>query len=416
MISAPDRTAAGRAPRLHYGWIIVAALAVTETVSWGILYYSFPVFLGAMEHDLGTSRVAVAGAFSLALAVSALAALPVGRWLDRGGPRGLMTVGSCLAVVLVVAWSRVESLGALYLVWAGIGLAMAMTLYDPAFAAIVQWFARHRDRAILIVTLVAGLASTIFMPLAAWLLARLGWRAGAVALAVVLGAVTVPIHALALRRSSPVHPPSDGTTVGALAGVTLRDALRTSVFWALNGAFAVAAFATVTITVHLIPFLMQRGYPATYAAAAVGWIGAMQIPGRLVFVPISASLGPRAVTGTVFLAQAAAMAMLSFVGRLPALIPAILLLGAANGMVTLARPSVVADIFGRRHYASVNGALAVASNGSRALAPVGAALLEIWLGSYVSLFWALAGALTLAGIAVLMTEMRGARAAAPPVP
>jgi len=410
MSSAPDHAAAGGAPRLHYGWIIVAALAVTETVSWGILYYTFPVFLGAMEHDLGASRLAVAGAFSLALAVSALAALPVGRWLDRGGPRGLMTVGSCLAVVLVVAWSRIESLGALYAVWGGIGLAMAMTLYDPAFAAIVQWFARHRDRAILTVTLVAGLASTIFMPLAAWLLAQLGWRAAAVTLAVVLGVVTIPIHALALRRSSPVHPPSHDTTVREAAGVTLRDALRTSVFWILNGAFAVAAFATVTITVHLIPFLIQHGYPGTYAAAAVGWIGAMQIPGRLVFVPIAAWLGPRAVTGTVFLAQAAAMALLSFVGRIPALIPAILLLGAANGMVTLARPSAVAEIFGRRHYASVNGALTIGSNGSRALAPAGAALLEIWLGSYANLFWALAGALAVAGIVVLVTEMRGTHA------
>ena len=162
--------------------------------------------------------------------------------------------------------------------------------------------------------------------------------------------------------------------------MTLREALRTSIFWALSVAFAASAFASVTVTVHMIPFLAQHGYAATYAAAAVGWIGAMQIPGRLVFVPISAWVGRRAVTGSVFLVQAAGMALLPFVGRLPTLIPAILLLGAGNGMATLARPAAVADVFGRRYYASVNGAIGTGSNGARALAPVGAALLGALAG------------------------------------
>jgi predicted MFS family arabinose efflux permease len=360
VMSPPTGVSVERAPRLQSGWTVVAALAVTETVSWGIAYYSFPVFLLAMERDLRVSRVAIAGAFSVALAVSALAAVPVGRWLDRHGPRGLMTAGSCLAAALVAAWARVESVGALYAVWCGMGIAMAMTLYDPAFAAIVQRFPRHRDRALLIVTLVAGLSSTIFMPLAAWLLSRVGWRVAAVVLAAILAAITIPIHALALAREHPGHS-ADGAAAAesAAAGTTLADALRTAVFWVLNGAFAVAAFATVTITVHLIPFLTQHGYAATYAAVAVGWIGAMQIPGRLLFVPVAAWFGPRAVAGTVFITQAAAIALLPFVGRLPALLPAILLLGASNGMATLARPSTVAELFGRRYYASVSGAVAV---------------------------------------------------------
>src|SRR5438093_3851411 len=99
---------------IYYGWVIVAALSVTETVTWGIIYYGFPVFLRPMEQDLGASRVAVTGAFSVGLGVSALAALPVGRWIDRHGGRALMTIGSCLATALPFAWARVESLRALY--------------------------------------------------------------------------------------------------------------------------------------------------------------------------------------------------------------------------------------------------------------------------------------------------------------
>ncbi|HUF91348.1 MAG TPA: MFS transporter, partial [Candidatus Limnocylindria bacterium] len=134
-----------RARALPYGWVIVTVLCVTETTTWGIIYYGFPVFLGPMEEALGASRVAVTGAFSVGLGVSALLALPVGQWLDRHGPRALMTSGSCLATVLTFAWSQVDSLPALYAVWFLMGFALATTLYDPAFAVVVSWFTARRD-------------------------------------------------------------------------------------------------------------------------------------------------------------------------------------------------------------------------------------------------------------------------------
>jgi len=180
--------------------VIVAALSVTETVTWGIIYYGFPVFLQPMERDLGASRVAVTAAFSIGLATSALASIWVGRWLDRRGPRALMTAGSCLATLLTLAWARVHTVPTLYLVWLLMGFAMAATLYEPAFVVVVSWFSRGRDRALLTVTLVAGLASTIFMPIEAALLERLGWRSALTLLAVVLGVTTIPIHALLLRQ------------------------------------------------------------------------------------------------------------------------------------------------------------------------------------------------------------------------
>src|SRR5206468_5763856 len=75
--------------RREYGWVIVATLCVTETITWGVIFYGFPVFLAAMEQDLGASRIAVTGAFSIGLAVSGVAGVPVGRWLDRHGDRAI---------------------------------------------------------------------------------------------------------------------------------------------------------------------------------------------------------------------------------------------------------------------------------------------------------------------------------------
>jgi len=392
---------------LYYGWVVVAAISITETVSWGIVYYGFPVMLGPMERELGYSRAAITAAFSLGLAVAAVGAIPVGRWIDRRGARAVMTLGACLNAVLLVGWARVESLGALYLVWAGLGFAMAATLYEPGFAAVVGWFtSKHRDRALLIVTLVAGLASTIFVPIETWLLARMSWRDALVTLAVVLAVIMIPIHACVLR--APPHI-ADAKRAGreepaTLPGVTLRAATRTMLFWVLDIAFFIANFATVVVTVHLIPYLSERGYSPTVAALMIGWMGAVQLLGRILFAPVVQIFGHRSLTAAIFVAQAGGFVLLALAGRVPTLVPMVFLLGAANGMATLARATVVAEIFGPRHYGSITGAIALGSNGARAAAPVGAALLQVALGGYETLFWSLAGLLVVAGVAVRLTE------------
>jgi len=387
----------------------VAGLSITETVSWGILYYGFPVMLRPMEADLGFSRAQLTGALSIGLLTSALAALPIGRWIDRHGARGIMTLGSILGTALVLAWARVESLGALYAVWALMGLAMAATLYEPAFAAIVGWFPMEsRDRALLVVTLVAALASTIFMPFEAWLVGRLGWRGALTALALILAVPTIPIHALVLRRP-PRLAPRDATAAQAGApvpGLTLEAAARTGVFWVLGLAFLASNFTTNTVTVHLIPYLSDRGYSPTLAAAMIGWMGAMQLPARLIFGPIVMRFGHRIVTVAIFVFQAVSLAQLALVRRLPTLAPMVIMLGAANGMATLARATTIAEIFGPRHYGSISGAIALGANGARAVAPFTAALLQVALGGYEPVFWLLAGALVVAGIGLLAAPAR----------
>jgi MFS family permease len=388
---------------IAYGWIIVAALSVTETITWGIVYYGFPVFLRPMEHDLGASRVAVTAAFSIGLGVAALAGVPAGRWIDRHGGRGLMTTGSCLAVVLTFAWARVESLPALYVVWLFMGLAMAATLYEPAFAVVVSWFRQGpRDRALLTVTLAAGFASTIFMPIEAWLLERIGWRDALTTLATVLAVTTIPIHALVLRRSTVTAVrTADGATT-AVPGMTLAQASRTLVFWVLASAFFLGNFSTAAVSVHLIPYLVDRGYSATLAASIIGWMGAVQVPGRLLFVPISAWLGARWMVASVFFGQALGMVQLVLVTLIGSALPFIVLMGASNGMSTLSRATSLARIFGPRHYGAISGAVALGANGARAVGPVGASLLLLALGAYSSVFWTLAASLLVASLAILI--------------
>ena len=392
---------------------MVGALCVTEIVSWGVMYYGFPVFLASMEADLGASRVTISGAFTMGLAVAALAALPVGRWLDRRGPWGLMTAGSCLGAGLMVAWSRVHDVLGLYAVWTLMGLALAATLYEPAFGAVVRWFPTdHRDRALTIVTLAGALASTIFMPISAGLLERGGWREALLGLAAILAVLTIPLHALVLRRQPPHFAKGasrEARGAGRGPGVPLAVASRTPIFWALGLAFSIGSFATSAVTLHLIPYMVDRGHAATAVAIAIGWMGAMQIPGRLLFVAVARRFGALGVTMAVFLAQAAGLALVALAPSLPGgLILVVAVLGAANGMATLARATTLAEVFGPAHYATISGAVALGANGARALGPVGAAVLYTRLGGYRPVFWSLAGALVLVGAIVAASGGRGA--------
>ena len=292
------------------GWGIVGALSITETVSWGILYYAFAVFLIPMQRELGFSTAELTGAYSLALLVSAVAGIAVGRWLDRRSPRGLMTAGSIAGTALVLAWSQVDGLAAFYALWIAIGVVMAIVLYEPAFTVLAKWFpdADQRRRAMTALTLVAALASFIFLPLSQALIDAHGWRDALVILALVLGAITIPLHALVLR------PPPRRERVTARRdvqpSVAARDALRSVPFWLLSSAFFLGTFTGIAMTVHAIPFLLERGYSAPFAAFAVGLIGFSQIPGRVVFALIGSRLPRELAVSAVFVLIAAGIAVL----------------------------------------------------------------------------------------------------------
>ena len=189
-------------------WWIVAALAITTTAGYGVLAYAFAVFLVPMQVELGASRTALTAAPAISLLTAALVAVPAGRWLDRRGGRALMVLGSVLATGCLLAWSRVENVGQLYAVSVGLGVASSGVLYEAAFAVVVSWFrGRRRADAMLAVTIVGGLASTIFLPLTGFLVQSYGWRQALVVLAAIYGAVTIPLHLMVRRPPPPPAPP-----------------------------------------------------------------------------------------------------------------------------------------------------------------------------------------------------------------
>ncbi|MPZ87501.1 MAG: MFS transporter [Nitriliruptorales bacterium] len=383
--------------RPYYGWLMVGGLSLTELVSWGVLVYAFSVFVVPMRAELGWSTAELNTAYATGVLVSGVLAVPVGRLLQAHGARGVMTLGSAISVVMLLCWSRVTSVPAFFAVFVLGGLAMATTLYEPAFAVTAAWFDRSRPRAVLVLTIFGGFASTVFVPLTGVLVTWLGWREALLVLAAIAALVGLPIHGLLLRRrpedlglqvdgSQPARRRKDPPVTG-----DRRTVLRSASFRWITLCLVLATTARLGLSVILVAYLTERGYPLSRAALAAGAVGLFQVAGRLLVTVLRARWPEHRATAVIFLAQGAAMlAPLLTSGRgagaTVSIVVFVVFFGLGFGLPELLRGSLVAEYYGPANYASINGVLAAFVVAARAAGPFLAGVASTGLGSYVPVF------------------------------
>lgn len=358
-------------------WLIVCALGVAQIISWGSYFYAFALLMQPLQQQLEARQAVVVGAFSLALLVAGLLSAPVGRWIDRHGGHALMSWGSLAGAALLALLSQVQGLLQLYLVWAGLGAVMAATLYDPAFAVLARLFKDGPRKAITVLTLFGGFASTVFWPLTQALLDTLDWRQTLWVLAAINLLLCVPIHALLLPRSAPA-----GRLAAAAAPprTRWRELLARPGFAWLCAAFTANTLVFSALAVHLLTLLGSRGLSPSQAAWVGALIGPMQVLGRVLeFVFLGQVRPSRLGALTLWLLPASLAVLLLAEGASPWIALFALLYGAGNGMMTIVRGALPAELYGREHYGAINGALATPVLLSKAAGPVLAAWLLGWL-------------------------------------
>ncbi|MEU6987775.1 MFS transporter [Streptomyces sp. NPDC046324] len=381
---------------------VLPALCLTQITSWGIVYYAFPVLNPAILADTGWSAGATTAAFSAALVVSALAGIYVGRVLDHRGPRTVMTVGSVLGVLSLLLVAAAPDPAVFTLGWLLAGTAMAATFYQPAFAALTRWWAPDHVRALTIVTLAGGLASTVFAPLTAILADHMSWRATYVVLAGILAVLTVPAHALALKAPWPPAPESPPHVTGGSG-----EAVRSRAFWMLAATFTLSAFAMYAVVIGLVPLLLDRGCTTTQAAWALGLGGAGQTLGRTLYATLARRLGVTARTvALVGLGGLTTAALAAVAGPYAVLIAISVLAGVVRGNLTLLQATSVTDRWGSADYGRLSGLLGAPAHVAAALAPFAGAVLAGPLGGYPALFALLAALSLVAAVTALGTGPR----------
>src|SRR3954447_14496080 len=212
-------------------WGFVAALSFAQLVSWGIVFYAFALFLEPMARELGWSKPALTLAYSLRLGASAAAAYPSGRLIDKGHGRAVMTAGSLVTSALLVLWSRVDSYPVFVLIWIGLGATMSAILYEPGFAVLTHRLGPRSRRGITFMTLVGGLASTVFFPLSHLLIGWLGWRDALLALAAINLSICGTVHLVMIPSERVPAQPHASPLVASAASGNARRVLGHPAFW-----------------------------------------------------------------------------------------------------------------------------------------------------------------------------------------
>lgn len=369
---------------------IISALSIGQILVWAVMYYGFSSFVLPMQRDMGWSQPDIMGAFTLGLMVWGLATYAVGAAIDRGKGRAVLSGGALLGAAGCALWSQAYNLPLLYAAWALLGLAMAMTLYEPAFSEITKRFPDRYRQGITTLTLVGGFASTLSFPAAAWLLITLGWRPALLVMAATL-LLVAPIHAWALRApwKLPPAPPVAGAALQDHA--TLRQAMQGRTFWLLTATFTLYTFALSTVWAHLMPAFESRGLSQTEAVAVMVWFGPAQVAGRFAFLWLGRGLNHR-VLGLAVLGLFPLALVIFALGRQPlVLVLFAVLFGVANGLITIVRSNIVPDFYGHEHVGRIGGAMSGIALCTRAAAPFLTAWALLAMGGYTGLLWGLVG-------------------------
>jgi MFS family permease len=351
---------------------VVAALGTAQTLAWASSYYLPAILADPMAADLGVSRALVFGAFSASLLIAAVLGPRVGRAIDRRGGRGVLVWSNVVLAAGLAALAAASEPVLFVGAWAVVGIGMAMGLYDSAFAALTALYGREARGPITGITLIAGFASTVGWPLTSLLNGAVGWRETCLVWAAVNLLVVLPLNRLALPAGV-VAPEPHATSGGKVGWKPYREMLL------LAFVFSACWFVTGAMAAHLPRLLERAGATTLEAVAAAALVGPAQVGARfaeflvlrrlhpLMSARLAAALHP---LGAVALALMGPGALSLFV----------ILYGAGNGLLTIARGTVPLALFGPSGYGERTGLLGAPARATQAMAPLAFGLLLDRLG------------------------------------
>ncbi len=334
---------------------VILTLGLTQTIGYGTLYYSYGVLAPAISAEFTVSLDWFFAAFTVGLVFGGLVAPLVGRLLDRNGARLVMTAGSVTAAIALVACSLAPNIWFFSAAVILMEITACLVLYEAAFAGLTQIYRAEARRAITLITLIAGFASTIFWPLTQWMLEGIGWRSTFFVFAVAHLLVCAPHHWFVLRKATPVElnhvAQNDAQIAPLLHGVKRQRAL---LFYTI--AIVVSGLVYSAFPVHMLRIIENEGFTAQAAALIAMCMGPAQVLARLIEVIGGHRFDPL-MTGRIALgALGSSIAiLLATPGSMISAILFAVTYGVAQGLITIARGTVPLQLFGVQGYATLVG-------------------------------------------------------------
>ena len=349
-------------------WRAVSVLGLTQILAWGALFYPPVLTVPLMAADHGWSRSFAMAGFSLGLFVGGLCARYVGGAIDRYGGHVVMPIGSLIGAAGLTGLVWTPGVANYFAAWITIGVAMAASLYDPAFATLGRIFGSAARSPITVLTLAGGFASTVSWPATQFLIDKVGWRGTYLVYAALLVGLAAPLHAFALPREH-----ASATVRGATndRAAKIPAPAHGLTFLLVATGFAAYAFVPSALSAQLLAIFQRFGLSAATVVAIGMLFGPSQVVARICELSFARRLDPiwtaRFAVG-LLVSAFVLLAVLPFSATVAAMFAVVF--GIANGLLTIARGTVPLVLFGASGYGRLMGRIGGPYLVVQALAPV----------------------------------------------
>lgn len=401
---------------MFLGWRMVGVAFVADFVAVGFMFYSFGVFLGAVEEDLDASRAQISWALAFANLAGSFAAPWIGRLLDRLGVRRVMAAGALLMALGFALASQARALWQFHLAFGSVLALGAMAMGNLSAGKLVaSWFVERRGTALGIATMGISLSGLAMPPVATWLILNLGWRGGFLIYAAGTLCVILPLVLLfVVERPEDVGARPDGRPAPAEGEpapapertFASREILGDPGFWRIVLPFALAFFSNSAVLTHVVQHALSLGIADYRAAFLLSCMAGAGVVGKVAFGRIADGLGPRAAVAISIGLQLAGVLLLRELGSYPALVATGLVFGFGMGGMVPLQGTLVATTFGRSSFGKAMGLIRPFQVPIHAAGVPFAGFVFVETGSYGPAFLVFAGAYLLALGALLFPSGR----------
>lgn len=356
--------------------LTIAVIGIGQIISWGTTYYLPAILAKPIMRDTGWGEQAVIAMFSVALLASGVVAPSVGRLIQRHGGASIMAAGVALNALGLTIMASASVYAAYAFAWIVIGVGMAASLYTAAFATISQIIPLQARRAITNITLWGGFASTVFWPFGGLLLAHGTWRTVCIIYALILLFIVLPAYLILLPRARSGHVRAEAADVAQARAPQPVPHPRT--FAAFAGIIVFSAFVSASLSVFMIILLRNRGLDLTSATAVAALLGPAQVAARFCARAVAEKHHPLWILLVAVVLTGLGLGLLF--GPSAWLAVSVIVYGAGQGLISIARGTVPLALFGTASYPLTVARLDRPALIMQACAPFLASLLYAALG------------------------------------
>jgi len=413
-------------PNVFYGWVITGSVALVMFATVGVGFYSMGVFLDGLPGERGFSPVEVAAPTSLFFILQGVLGPPVGRLVDRRGPRDPIMAGAVLMSLSLLLLGQVDQAWQLWPVYTLMAVGFSLSSSVATGALLMRWFTQLRARAMAISHTGVSAGGMVVTPLAVYVLHAHGVELATWLLAALVVGIALPMVYFAISADPRPHGlRADGGAASLRDSKLLtesyqrdpwtpRETLVTQTFWVMAVAFSLVLFAQHCVLLHEVALVHERTGSAQAGAFAVTLTAFASAASRLVVGSFADRFDKQKLAGAVMLVQAVSLWLMAGAESLAGLYACALLFGFTIGNIFMLQSLLVGEFFGFASFGTAFGMLTFVTQIAGGLGPWGLTQLNAALGGYGPSLQVLACMVVAGSLVVLLARApsRGPRAGA----